>query len=97
MMKITMTSPMIVVMVMMMAALIMVALIPTVESFKSRWQAPFQHSAGNVFDKGRINCPKQMKKLSPLYERIGGGYNRGGYRGGGRGYRGGGGRGRSSR
>ena len=82
---------------MMAVALLLVSMIPSVDSFKGR-RMPSRQLGGNIFQ-DRINRNVELRQPSSLYERISGGYNRGGYRGGGgRGYRSGGSsRGRSSR
>ena len=96
-----------VLMALVVAALVLSAMIPSIHSFKSRFFVQHQQTAFvqhqqtaktiiNVNNNDRNT--NAVRKSAPLFDRINGGYNRGGYRGGGGrggGYRGGGGRGRS--
>ena len=88
-----------VLMALVVAALVLSAMIPSIHSFKSRFFVQHQQTAKTIINvNNNDRNTNAVRKSAPLFDRINGGYNRGGYRGGGGrggGYRGGGGRGRS--
>ena len=83
---------MMIVITMVTGLVLLITMFPLVDSLKGRLISQQSIKKGTQYFRNN-----GMRQSSSLYERINGGYNRGGYRGGGgRGYRGGGGsRGRS--